>query len=81
MGVYEVSVMAEQLKPSWGDHFFPVGLHYYAGVVENAKKPIERRGTRLQLSVLLEREAPQGSSPLIVQVAAKKIMMKQLHPV
>ena len=80
MGVYEVSVMAEQLKPSWGDHFFPVGLHYYAGVVENAKKPIERRGTRLQLSVLLEREAPPRKLTL-VQVAAKKIMMKQLHPV
>lgn len=64
VGMYKVSVMAEQLKPSWADHFFPVGLHYYVGVVENAKKLIERRGTRLQPSVLLEREAPQESSLL-----------------
>ena len=26
--MYEVLVMAEQLKPLWADHLFPVRLHY-----------------------------------------------------
>ena len=29
--MYEVLVMAEQLKPLWADHLFPVRLHYRTG--------------------------------------------------
>ena len=47
---YEVLVMAEQSKPSWADHLFPVGLHYYAGVVESAEELMERNKVATQCS-------------------------------
>ena len=46
--MYEDSVMAEH--PSWADHLFPVGLHYYAGVVENAEELMERHKVATQCS-------------------------------
>ena len=70
------SVMDEQSRPSWTDHLSPVGLHYFAGVVENAEDLIERHKV---LSALLEREAPPRKLTL-VPLVAKKIMMKQLQP-
>ena len=34
--------MAEQSRPSLADHLFPIGMHYYTGVVENAEELTER---------------------------------------
>ena len=52
--MYEVlsvmDVQDEQLRPSWADHLSPVGLHYYAGVVENAEDLIERHKVATQCS-------------------------------
>ena len=44
------SVMDEQSRPSWTDHLSPVGLHYFAGVVENAEDLIERHKVATQCS-------------------------------
>ena len=48
--MYEVLVMAEQSKPSWADHLSPIGLHYYAGVVENVEELMERHKVATQCS-------------------------------
>lgn len=42
--------MAKEPKPSWAGDLFPVGIHYYAGVVENAEQVMERHKVATQSS-------------------------------
>ena len=62
--MYEVLFTAEQSKPLWADHVFPVGLHYYA---ENARELMERHKVATQCSF------GKGSS-------TKKVHLCQLGP-
>ena len=71
------SVMDEQSRPSWTDHLSPVGLHYFAGVVENAEDLIERHKVATQCS-FGTRSSTKKAHPCTA--VAKKIMMKQLQP-
>ena len=48
--MYKVLVMAEQSKLSWTDHFFHVGLHYYAGIVESSEELMESHKLQLIIS-------------------------------
>ena len=44
VGTYKVvAIMSGQPKPLWASDLHPVGLHYYAGVVESAEELLEKQ--------------------------------------
>ena len=49
-GTYEVVAMSGQPKPLWASELHPVGLHYYAGVVESAENLLEKHKVATQCS-------------------------------
>ena len=44
------SAVSWQSKPVWATSFHPVGLHYYAGVVDNAEELLESHKVSMQSS-------------------------------
>ena len=42
--------MSGQCKPSWASNLHPVGLHYYAGIVDNAEELMEEHKVATQSS-------------------------------
>ena len=59
-GTYEVVAMSGQPKPLWASELHPVGLHYYAGVVESAEDLLEKHKVATQCSLNLALEALRG---------------------
>ena len=49
-GTYEVVAMSGQPKPLWASELHPIGLHYYAGVVESAEDLLEKHKVATQCS-------------------------------
>ena len=60
---------SQQSKPVWATNLHPVGLHYYAGVVDNAEELLV---TKLPHKVYLELEPPQRKPLVMYQVLLTK---------
>ena len=60
--------MTEAIKPTWASNLSKVGLHYYAGIVENAEKVLEKHklathstfGTRSSVHSQMQNGDPIG---------------------
>ena len=54
--------MSGQSKPLWASHLHPVGLHYYAGIVDSAEELIEKHKVATQSSFGTRSSTKKGST-------------------